>query len=262
MTAPVLVALLVIAAACGDTGSEPIDEPTETSTETSTEETIVPTGSWRLVEAPVVLLDEWPVTATFTATTIGGTSACNSYGGTVEFSDGSISIGEVSMTAMGCETEVMDLEQAYLAALAGGIDRYTLDGDVLVLSGTSGSWVFDRLAPVPTADLVGTTWLLDGYLTGDAISNEPGMDAATLLIEADGTVSGSTNCRTFTGTWVESGSEILFTSFAMEGECPPVGSDLDGRIVTVLGDGFSVEIDGQRLTITAAGGIGLSFRAS
>jgi hypothetical protein len=50
--------------------------------------------------------------------------------------------------------------------------------------------------------------------------------------------------------------------FGAHGECGADVEDQDGRVVSVLGDGFTVEIDGDRLTVTAAGGEGLSYKAN
>jgi heat shock protein HslJ len=175
---------------------------------------------------------------------------------------GSFAAGELAQTEMACEpAEVMDLEHAFLAFLAT-VDEFAVDDDRLTLQGAGDTWIFEALPPIPTADLVGATWQLDGYVANDAVSNEAGMDAATLTLHPDGTLSGSTNCRELTGTWIESGAEILLTELSAEGECPDeAASDLDGRILEVLGDGFAVDVDGQRLTITSQGGVGLTFTA-
>ena len=37
------------------------------------------------------------------------------------------------------------------------------------------------------------------------------------------------------------------------GECPADQADQDGFVVTVLGDGFQAQIDGNQLTLTAHG---------
>jgi heat shock protein HslJ len=81
------------------------------------------TGTWRLVSATVdgaalVLVDGSPVTLRVDNGQLGGTSACNSYGGPVTILDGVVAIGpDLVMTEMYCMDEsVMTLEAAYLAA--------------------------------------------------------------------------------------------------------------------------------------------------
>jgi heat shock protein HslJ len=258
----VLVALLTLGlAACGDaTGS---GDPADSSVEEPADP-MDPTGSWVMIDGPMAPIDGWDVTVTIGGDQIGGTAACNSYGGSVTWSDdGAISVGELAQTEMACEpAEVMDLEQAFLTSLARA-DAFAVDGSVLTLRSGGDAWTFEELPPAPTAELVGTTWQLDGYVANDAVSNETGMEAATLTLHADGTLSGSTNCRQLSGTWTESGAEILFTQLEAEGECPDeAAADLDGRILQVLGDGFTVAIDGGQLTITSQGGVGLTFTAA
>jgi heat shock protein HslJ len=268
-TAVVAPLLVVALAACGDDADTdptdptdpvgPVDDPAE---EPSTAPD--PTGSWRMADGPVPPIDGWDVTVTIDGEQIGGTAACNTYGGTVAWDeDGSFSVGELAQTEMACEpAAVMDLERVFLTSLAGATE-FAVAGDRLTLVGDGDTWTFELLPPAPTADLVDTTWQLDGYVTGDAVSNELGMDGATLVLGSDGTVTGSTNCRSLSGTWVESGTEILLTELSAEGACPDApASDLDGRILEVLGDGFIAEIDGRRLTLTSQGGVGLTYTAT
>lgn len=233
-------------------------EPTSASEPTSTGD---PSGAWVLVDGPSDPIPGWDVTIEIDGDRIGGTAACNLYGGVVEIGDGTIAVGEISVNEMGCRDDVQQLEQAFLSALFAA-RTYTASGDQLDITTPQDVWTFDRLAPLPTAELADTTWVLDGYIDGDSVSNEPGMDDAFIELASDGTMVGATNCRTLSGAWTETGSEIVFTEFAAEGDCPDEASwNLDSRIVTVLGDGFSAEIDGGRLTVTSQGNEGLTFRS-
>lgn len=271
-----IVAVLVSVAACGADDASPsepastLPPPTTGADGADAGETL--DGSWTLTSGHldgerIVLVEGWDVTLVIDGDQIQGTAACNGYGGSVAIGDefglgGSFAVGELAWTEMACEPAVMDVEQQYLAALQA-VDSYEL---VTTLSlGTSGvgtSLVFDRLPPVPTADVVGTTWVLDTYIEDDAATNVPGMEDATLTLHADGTLTGSTGCRELSGTWIESGPEILFTEFSADGACQPDREQLDGWVVSVLGDGFTAEVDGRRLTVMSAGGEGLSFMAA
>lgn len=107
-----------------------------------------------------------------------------------------------------------------------------------------------------------TTWTLETLVDGD-VAMAPMGEPATLELRADGTFSGSTGCRPFDGQWVERGEQLLATTFAMgDVACPAELSDQDGHVVTVIGDGFVPTIDGDRLTLTDAGGLGLVYRAA
>ncbi len=233
-------------------------------------------GSWIVTSGfldgePLALVEGRDVTMDIDGDSIGGTAACNSYGGSVEIGaefelGGSFAVGELSWTEMGCEPEVMDLEQRFLEALLA-VDSFELAGTLsLDRAGARTSLTFDRLAPVPTTDIVGTTWVLDTVIDGDAANTMPGMANATLTLNTDGTLSGSTGCRRLEGEWVVSGAEVLFASFSAiddpkAGRCAPESERLDGMIVTVLGDGFTAEVDGRRLTVMSQGNAGLSYTA-
>ena len=52
------------------------------------------------------------------------------------------------------------------------------------------------------------------------------------------------------------------TEMTAEGECPAELEAQDSHVVSVLGDGFSAVVDGQLLTLSSSGdlGLGLSVR--
>lgn len=259
-TVLLLVPLLAFGAvACGD--DHPASGPGDDGTLPGVDQT--PEGDWRLAAGPVELIEGHDITMSIEGDQIGGRAACNQYGGTVDWDeDGSFGVGDLAQTEMYCEpAAVMELEQAFLGSV-GSVDTFAIEGEQLVLRGAGDTWTFELLPPVPTAELTGTTWRLDGYVSGDAVSNEIGMDAATLVLHSDGTVTGSTNCRELSGTWIESGAEVLLNELAATGVCADeAATDLDGRILEVLGDGFTASIDGQRLTLTAPGSVGLTYIA-
>jgi hypothetical protein len=58
------------------------------------------------------------------------------------------------------------------------------------------------------------------------------------------------------------GDEILAAELAAEGHCPAGLAEQDGHVVTVLGDGFTVAIEGNQLTLTSTGNLGLVYRTS
>lgn len=222
-------------------------------------------GSWQLVSGSVdgdtiPLVDGRRITMTISDDELGGVAACNSYGGLLTIDDGSFGLGEVSWTSMGCEPDVSASEQAYLAALLR-VTAIAHDGETIVLTGGEAELRFVELPPAPTADLVDTVWELDTIIDGETASSVTG-DAATLELRSDGTLVGSTGCRTLTGTWVESGDTIVTPELSASGECPAELAPQDGQVVEVLEGPFQASIDGQRLTLTAPGNVGLSLRAT
>jgi heat shock protein HslJ len=222
-------------------------------------------GDWQLAsgavdgaEFPVVA--DAPITMTVTGTTIGGRAACNQYGGAMSADSREPVFQITSMTAMACAEPVMAAEAAFLGAIAR-VQGATRDGDRLTLSGPGVELAFDRLRAPPLAELVGADWVLDSLVTGDAVSSVAG-DPATLRLEPDGSVRGSTGCRTFSGKWISANGGIATPELRMDQtECTPELAEQDGHVVSVLEE-FRATVEGQVLTLTGGGSEGLIYRAA
>jgi heat shock protein HslJ len=223
-------------------------------------------GTWELRSGraggvPVPVLDDWPVTLIIEGSSVGGTSACNSYGGRIVAVGGGIDIVDFAMTAMACEDRVMEVEAAFTSALLR-VTRIARDGTSLILDGPDVELRFGELAPPPTAELVDTIWVLETVVVSH-LASPPMGDRATLEIRTDGSFAGETGCRSFVGTWVEQGDRILATNLAAdERECPPELADQDSGVFSVIGDGFVPVITGELLTLGDVGGTGLVYRAA
>ena len=151
----IMMALAVGLAACGsddDVGTGDSADPTSTAVSNAGD----PSGAWVLVGGPSNPIPGWDVTVEIDNDRIGGIAACNGYGGTVEIGEGTIAVSDLSWTEMGCESDVQQLEQAFLEAL-GAVSTYSISGEQLQITTPEGVWRFDRLAPVSTAEPVGTT---------------------------------------------------------------------------------------------------------
>lgn len=221
-------------------------------------------GSWQMTSGTVggeeiPLISSHPITISFEANEVTGTASCNGYGGTFELSGSEISFGNLAMTEMGCFPEETMKAEALFAQGLTMVNLVAVDGG-LTLSGEDVEMTFERLEPVPEAELTNTVWVLDGLITGDAVSSVSG-ERATLELFSDGSVLGGSGCRLLQGQYMISGPEVVLTEFSAEGECDPALADQDSHVVAVLGDGFRVEVDGQRMTLWSAGDVGLSYRA-
>lgn len=213
-------------------------------------------GDWQLEHGTVdgvaiPIVEGFDVTMTVEAPSILGTSACNRWDGRLALVDGEIRVTEVASTTRLCADDVMASEEAFRRAL-GLVRAAERDGDQLTLLGPGVELVFISLAAPPTADLIGTVWRLTALGEGD-VHGDPIGDPATLTFDAGGSFSGSTGCRTFTGSWIEETGAVVVTAMSMSGECPADRADQDGFVVSVLGDGFRAQIDGDQLTLTAHG---------
>jgi heat shock protein HslJ len=254
-----LVTAIVVVAALAVLGCNPQYTP-QTAAPVSLE------GDWQLASgtvdgAPFPIVADSPITLSVQGTQIGGRAACNLYGGTLSVVDGGPRLSMTSMTEMACEEPVMAAEAAFIDVLPR-IRGAARDGDKLTLTGEGVELGFERLAPPPVAELVGTEWVLESLVAGDAVSSVSG-DRATLRFDPDGTVTGGTGCRTFSGKWVESNGGITLPEWGMDQtECPPALQSQDGHVAGVL-EGFRVAIDGDQLTLSAErGSDGLIYRAA
>jgi heat shock protein HslJ len=222
-------------------------------------------GSWILTsgtvdEEPMTLIDDYTVTMVITGDEIGGRAACNSYGGFVAIGDTSFAVDALSWTEMGCTPAPMELEGQFLQGISM-VDTATRSGDIATLTGPGVSFDFALVPPVPTAELVGSTWILNTIIQGEtASSTATNAEPATLRLDADGTFVGSTGCRRVSGDYVVSGSSLQFTSWGADGTCPAELKSQDNSVVSVLEGDISVAIDEIRLTLTVPGGEGLSYR--
>jgi heat shock protein HslJ len=78
------------------------------------------------------------LTAKFSDGQVGGSSGCNSYGGSYEVSGDKLTIGEVAWTLMACLDEgVMAQEQRFMELLTDA-QTFTLSGDRLEITASDG----------------------------------------------------------------------------------------------------------------------------
>ena len=241
-----LVVVGVLASACGKPGTDPGGPGDDLGAYL---------GTWELAEGSgprgqISLPPDGRITLLIEVDSIGGIAACNMYGTgdfTIDGHDLDTRAG-VSLTEMACSEDLMAAESAYIDAFVDA-DRIDRDGDTLTLSGPQVELTYGFVPPPPTADLIGTTWVLESLLLGsgaDAVATSA--EPAELRLEEDGTVTGTTGCRRLEGTWRQNGDEIVFPSLAADGECPETLSQQDGYVVSI-GDGFTFEVEGDTLTI-------------
>lgn len=105
----------------------------------------LPSGAWELVSlngAPVV--EGTTISLEMKDGQAGGSSGCNSYGGSVEVDGEKIHFGDMNMTLMACtDAGMMAQEGTYLGAL-GAVESFKVDGDTLTLSGPELELVFGK----------------------------------------------------------------------------------------------------------------------
>lgn len=225
-------------------------------------------GDWVLGDgtvdgAPMRVPDDVRITLSIDGDEVGGNNSCNHYFGRIDTSGGRVAFVELGQTEMGCLGEIMELEATYMAALQR-VTALEVDDDNLHLTGADVDLTYDRVVPLPDSDLTGTEWMLESLIQGDAVSSVGG-DPPTLLLTPDGRLSGSTGCRTFTGTYEVGGDTVQVTQLVTDDRaCPDELQRQDDHVLEVLGDGFTVDITENRLTVLSSGDRtqGLDYRSA
>jgi heat shock protein HslJ len=259
LLAAAFVAIVALVAACG--GSSVSTAPSELPA------ALDPAGAWQLVAGtvdgqPLPLVEDARVTLIVDGSNVSGQAACNQYFGEFTLIDGQVTIPGVGQTEMACAEPVMVLEAAYTSALAK-VDSAHMDGPALVLTGKPGIELrFERLQPPPMAELVDTHWVLESLVMGDTVSSVVG-GPVTLLLNADGSLEGSTGCQRLTGHFLIRGDEVYANEFGVDGKCPAGGMRAQSNhVARVIGDGFVASIDGDLLYLGKEDGSGLVYRAA
>ena len=142
---------------------------------------------------------------------VSGSGGCNNYFSTYSADDEyNLTInGPVGSTRMACDTG-MEQETLYLSALET-VSGYDInENGLLLLDYESGTAYDEQLVFVPQTPLVGTTWVLVAYGDSDDLTpSEPGV-MTTAIFSADGSVSGSTGCNSYSVGYTLNGSQINF----------------------------------------------------
>ena len=256
----ILVLVVMLAAGCGSTSEAPDAGDGDSDGGGSAADVV---GQWVLERGTLdgsafPLVEGYRVTLQLEADgAFSGRAACNSYGGTASLDGSSLDIAEWFMTEMGCEPAVTASEQAFVSVLERSLtlDR---DGELLRMTGEGLDLQFSLVPPVPTAELVGTTWQLHTLFEGQTASSV--MGDASLRLDEDGTFAGSTGCREVTGTYIITGDEIGITQMSADGECAPDLVRQDGFVIGVL-ESPRVEIEADQLRLSTSGDEGLGYRA-
>jgi len=216
-------------------------------------------GDWNLVSLNGhSLVEGSTITASFDGSQITG-SACNHYFGDYTIGVDALSFSGIGSTEMFCEG-TMEQEQEYFDALAD-INGWNLEGTTLELYGDTAYLVFERIAPVSDVSLEGTEWALESFVIGgDAVSSLAANTSISATI-ANGAISGSATCNTYTGTVKVDGAGITISQIAATEMACETGMDQESQYLQTLAEVSTWKIEGTTLTLSAENGNGLIFQA-
>jgi heat shock protein HslJ len=193
---------------------------------------------------------------------IAANAGCNHMGGEARVENGRLVAQDMAMTAMGCDGGRSEQDD-WLAKFLGGTPTIRLSGSELILANnTTEIRMLDRTVADPDRPLTGTRWIVESMVDRDTASSIPQGVVAHLLLNADGTFTGTTGCNQMGGSAVIAAPTIRFTVvFATKMACDDGRMRLEQAVLGVLRDEVSYEIDADQLRLRHASGKGLDLRA-
>jgi heat shock protein HslJ len=200
------------------------------------------------------------VRLSFEAGQIGANAGCNSMGGPVAIDAGRLVLGPLSTTEMACDPALM-AQDRWLGEFLDGA-TIALDGATLTLAnGGVVLGLLDREVADPDRPLEGTRWVVDGLVTGEAVSSMPvGVTAALTFAEGQVLVEGG--CNSGGGTFEISDGTLLIGQLVLtDMACGPDAMAVEQAVTGVLSGTVAYTIEAGVLTLDA-GGIGLVLRAA
>ncbi|MEO6208113.1 MAG: META domain-containing protein [Candidatus Limnocylindrales bacterium] len=206
--------------------------------------------SWTVVAVggTPTLADARPTMAFALEGVVSGTDGCNLYSGQFRTDGDVISVGELAGTLIGCEPIVDAQAQAFTLALRGAASWRLAETGSLEIRG-QGDLIAEpaasALEPTGTvgSDLAGTSWALADLGGTTLVDTIPTID-----FDGDGTVSGSTGCNTFNGTYTLAGATLAFGPLATTKiGCADPTMFVESAFLAGLGTvtGWSVDADGR-----------------
>ena len=199
------------------------------------------------------------IALTFEDSRVAVHAGCNQMSGGYEITDGRLVVGPMMSTEMACEEPLMAQDQWVAGFLPDA--AVTLDGDTLTLvKGDVTLIATDKEVARPDKPLVGTTWEVDGLVTGQAVSSMPAGVTASLVF-ADGTVAVRTGCNTGSGGAAIGDASVTFGPIGTtKMACEPAAMEVEQHVLSVLAGEVAYSIDADTLQLRGAGG-GLDLRA-
>jgi heat shock protein HslJ len=206
------------------------------------------------------LVKDTEVTIGFADGRISVHAGCNQMGGGHMLTDGKLDIGPMMTTEMGCAEPLM-AQDTWVAAFLPGA-TVTLDGDTLTLARDGATLTAtDKRVVHPDRPLEGTTWVVDGLVTNQAVSSVPSGVIATLVF-AGGRVNVNAGCNKGSGTAEVGDTAITFGLIAHTLiACGNDAMAVEAHILQVLQGDVAWTIDSDSLRLVGAGG-GLMAKGS
>jgi len=191
---------------------------------------------------------------------LGIEAGCNHMSEPYSVDDGRVRIGSMMTTDMGCDPMLMD-QDTWVGQFVGG-STVALDANALTLTnGGVTMKLTDRVLADPDRPLVGTRWVVDGIVSGDAVSSLPAGVVAGLTFEPD-RVAVETGCNSGGGSVTIEATTFTVGPLALTKKaCVPETAAVESAVVATLSGKVAYTIVADRLTLTN-GTSGLTLQAA
>lgn len=189
-------------------------------------------------------------------------AGCNTIFGGYAVENGTLQVGGLGQTEMGCDQDLMDQDQWLVSFLGSGPSvTETADGVVLAAEGVELE-LTDREVADPDLTLEGPTWVLNTAYTNTANTNIRGMENASLVFEG-GNVKLDTGCNTGGGSYTLDGDSLTLGPLRLTlRACEDTAMEIEQQMTGVLNQlDLTVEIEASTLKLTAPDGTALGFVA-
>ena len=206
------------------------------------------------------LVPDTQVRLAFADGNLNAQAGCNIMGGSYAIEGDRLRTTQLSMTEMGCD-EPRQAQDEWLAAFLGNV-TFTIEGDTLVLAnGTVRLTLTDKEVVTPDQALEGTRWVLDGIVSGDAVSSVPVGVTASIKI-AGGRLDVEAGCNMGGGPVEVTADTLTFGPIATtKMACEAGPASVESAVLGALSGTVDYTIDADALTL-GSGINGLIFRAA
>ncbi|WP_411109331.1 META domain-containing protein [Streptomyces sp. c-19] len=189
-----------------------------------------------------------------------GNSGCNGFDAAVAVNGDTLTVSGQGITEIGCPGDRQRFETELMKAFSGPL-KGRLKGESLTLTSPDGRNGLELTAE-PAAPLRGTTWKIDGLVSGDTVASPPaGSEGkARLVLGKDGRVSGNLGCNNFsaTATVAEKTLTVQGPAATTRMMCTSPQMELETKLYELLDGPLTYRLDHRTLTLTDASGEGLT----
>jgi len=232
-----LVAAAALVAGCGSDGGS--------TSETSAADSALVGTQW--------VLDASAASLRFASSQVTGNDGCNQFTGSYRRSGSALTFGPLAGTRKACPGAAGESATRVTSALER-VATYAISGTTLRLSAQDGKLLLTYRA---RAASVAGDWEVVSVLYDDGIHSVVIGTTLTAVFAADGTLSGSGGCNTFSGTYSADGDHVRIGPLAAtQRACagPKGANEQEMGYFAALQSATTIEQAGDELTLLNAKG--------